>query len=321
MSRQMSPIAKEQDSYKRALRFLKANRPEGRLDVHLSYRSFQALENQAKAIYGNAIYPRVEYSAIDSRVTIHTIPTALHSSAAASLEHHISICVREVLVQHGRESLFNLLVPVGDTTCEVDDHGRGSTKSPDGGLKYYRIGKLADLIFVVEVGVSEGYRALRADIALWLNEFHCRTAILLWCKENRRFRYPTNLDVYSTDVADPFGPYLYRGHPWFGTMERAIIEVYKRGPTSGGSMTPENSCTLVRNGRRIVTEERLDLGLNLGDFYPPNEEGIEDIRESPILPATEYLAIVLTMGAQDTARNRFTKFIRERAPKPMSRQI
>ncbi|KAK9238894.1 hypothetical protein V1525DRAFT_425082 [Lipomyces kononenkoae] len=274
MSRQMSTTTNEQNSYERALRFLRANRPEGRLDVHLSYKFFQALESQAKAIYGNAKYPRVEYSAIDSRVTIHTIPTALHSSAAGSFERHISICVRDVLVQHGRESLFNLLVSVADTTCEsVDDYGRGSTKSPDNRLMYRRIGQLSDLILVIE--------------------FHCPTAILLWCKENRRFRYPINPDVYSvsdrpgfeealrqTELADPFGPYLYRDHSWFGTMERAIIEVYKR----------------VRDGRRIVTEERLDLGLSLGDFYPPSEQGIEDIRESPILPATEYLTFVLTTG-------------------------
>ncbi|KAK9365116.1 hypothetical protein V1509DRAFT_634235 [Lipomyces kononenkoae] len=325
----MSPITKEQDSYKRAVHFLKANRPEGRLDLHLSYKSFQALENQAKAIYGNAKYPRVEYSAIDSRVTIHTIPTALHSSGAASLEQHISICVRDVLVQHGRESLFNLLVPVGDTTCEsVDDHGRGSTKSPDSGLQYSRTGQIEELILVIEVGFSEGYRSLRADITHWLNEVHCRTAILLWCKENRRFRYPINPDAYSVsdqpafeetlrqaELVHPFRGYLYRDHPWFGTMDTALIEVYKRNPTSG-TVTTGKKCTLVKEGQKIVSEERLDLGLTLGDFFPPSEERVADIQETPILPDTEFLMFVLTKGAKVTARNRFARFIREHAPKP-----
>ncbi|KAK9236156.1 hypothetical protein V1525DRAFT_379929 [Lipomyces kononenkoae] len=282
MSRQISRNTKEQDSYERAMRFLRSNKPETRLDIHLSYGLFQALERQRKSIYRNAQYPRVEYSAIDSRVTIHTIPTALHSSAAASLCECIRDCVRDVLVQHGRQNLLRLLVPVGDATYESNEgNGRGSTKSPDGGFRSRC--QHSELVFVVEVGVSEGYRSLRADISLWLNEFHCRTAILLWCKENRRFGRPANPDVYSdsdqpafeealdqASLANPFGPYLYRDHPWFGTIDSAIIEVYRRNPTGKNA-----------HGQLIVSTERLDLSLTLGDLYPPSEEGVEDIWEKP----------------------------------------
>ncbi|KAK9352246.1 hypothetical protein V1523DRAFT_414592 [Lipomyces doorenjongii] len=192
-------------------------------------------------------YPRVEYSATDSRVTIHTVPTALHSSAAVNLQEHINYCIRDVVVQHGTQSLLRLLMGVGDTTYEfTDDQGRGATKSPDSGLKYFRFGGLEELVFVIEVGVSEGYRALKADIMLWLNQFHCRTAILLWFKERQRFRYPRSSDPYSVrdrsafeaamthaQLAHPFGPYCYRDHAWFGVMDTAIIEVFKRNPTSG----------------------------------------------------------------------------------------
>ncbi|KAK9329185.1 hypothetical protein V1520DRAFT_356226 [Lipomyces starkeyi] len=89
MSPQTATNAKERQSYERALHFLKANIPEKRLDIHLSYESFRALEVQAQALYGD-MRARVKYSAIDSRVTIHTAPTALHSSAAVSLQEGIA---------------------------------------------------------------------------------------------------------------------------------------------------------------------------------------------------------------------------------------
>ncbi|ODQ71110.1 hypothetical protein LIPSTDRAFT_73722 [Lipomyces starkeyi NRRL Y-11557] len=56
MSPQTATNAKERQSYERALHFLKANIPEKRLDIHLSYESFRALEVQAQALYGNAKY-------------------------------------------------------------------------------------------------------------------------------------------------------------------------------------------------------------------------------------------------------------------------
>ncbi|KAK9482227.1 hypothetical protein V1527DRAFT_415651 [Lipomyces starkeyi] len=155
MSPRIAPNASERDAYERPLHFLKANKPENMLDIHLSY--FGALEIQAQALYGNSKYPRAEYSATDSKVTIHAAPTALHSSAALSLQDYISDCIRDVLVQHGRQSVLDLLVPVGDTTTSPASVDQGTAS------------------FVIEVGVSEGYRALNADIMLWLNQLHCRT--------------------------------------------------------------------------------------------------------------------------------------------------
>ncbi|KAK9363111.1 hypothetical protein V1504DRAFT_438007 [Lipomyces starkeyi] len=312
----------ERDSYERALHFLKANKPEKRLDIDLSYESFRALEIQAQA-KTQSMYPRLGYCAIDSRVTIHTALTALHSSAAVSLQDYIRDCLRDVLVRHGRQGVLDLLIPVGDTTYEsADDQGRGTSKSPDNGFKYKIVGRCAELIFVIEVGVSEGYRALVADIMLWLNQFHCRTAILLLFKEQQSFRYPRNSDAYSVsdlpafqaameqaESAHPYGPYCFREHAWFGTMDTAIIEVFKRNPTSG-TITTEKKCTLVNGGHMVIQADRLDLGLSLGDFFPPDEERVADIQTAPIRPRTESLRLVLASGAEDTARARFARFMR-----------
>ncbi|KAK9243600.1 hypothetical protein V1506DRAFT_516105 [Lipomyces tetrasporus] len=76
--------------YKRALEFLRADEPERRLDIRLSYDRFRSLEEEARKLYGDeAIYPRVEYSSEDSTVTIVTAQSKLHSSAAHSLQQWI----------------------------------------------------------------------------------------------------------------------------------------------------------------------------------------------------------------------------------------
>ncbi|ODQ70259.1 hypothetical protein LIPSTDRAFT_75285 [Lipomyces starkeyi NRRL Y-11557] len=56
MSLEMALHDHQQASYQRALNFLKVNEPERRLEVHLSPRSFQLLDEQAHALYGDAKY-------------------------------------------------------------------------------------------------------------------------------------------------------------------------------------------------------------------------------------------------------------------------
>ncbi|ODQ72268.1 hypothetical protein LIPSTDRAFT_72999, partial [Lipomyces starkeyi NRRL Y-11557] len=56
ISLEMAPYDEERASYQRALNFLNANEPERRLDIYLSYKSFQSLEEKARAIYGDAKY-------------------------------------------------------------------------------------------------------------------------------------------------------------------------------------------------------------------------------------------------------------------------
>ncbi|KAK9482702.1 hypothetical protein V1527DRAFT_379844, partial [Lipomyces starkeyi] len=113
-------------------------------------------------------YPRVEYSAIDSGVTIYTIPTALHSVSAVGLQQCIRVSIRDMLIRFDKKHLTSRIVPVGESTySSVDDQGGRSTKTPDAGLQYDN-GQRNDLFIIVEVGVSDGYQQLKADIELWL---------------------------------------------------------------------------------------------------------------------------------------------------------
>ncbi|KAK9317060.1 hypothetical protein V1524DRAFT_424290 [Lipomyces starkeyi] len=274
----MATADDEEASYECALNFLTDNEPERRFDIRLSYRSFQALEEQAHTLYGDAKYPRVEYDGSGSRVTIYTAPSSLHAGSSEGLQLGIMYSVRDELIRLNKQHLLSHILPVGAATYEsVDEQRRRSIKTPDGGLKYYSDGRTL-LTVIIEVGVSEGYRELQADIMLWMNEFHCRTAILLWNKERPRFRFPRNRGVYSVDErplfseamqqvagVSPFGPYRYRDKSWFGTLDTAFIEVYERDSHTGNVTT--TTCPIVQNGQMVVQGGSVDIGLTLGDAF------------------------------------------------------
>ncbi|KAK9358460.1 hypothetical protein V1504DRAFT_493797 [Lipomyces starkeyi] len=298
MLKEMATADDEEASYERALNFLTDNEPERRFDIPLSYRSFQALEEQAHTLYGDTKYPRVEYDGSDSRVTIYTAPSALHGRSAEALQLGITYSVRDELIRLNKQHLLNHIQPVGVSTQEIN-------KKPDGGFIYYHDGRTL-LTVIIEVGVSEGYRELQADIMLWMNEFQCLTAILLWNKGRPRFRFPRNRSAYS-QVAEvsPFGPYRYRDKSWFGTLDTAFIEVYKRDSHTGNITT--TTCPIVQNGQMVVQGESVDIGLTLGDVFPVDKDAIGDSQTVPVLIQTDFLRNILISGAIDTAQNRFIR--------------
>ncbi|KAK9235371.1 hypothetical protein V1525DRAFT_348461 [Lipomyces kononenkoae] len=311
----------ERSAYQRALKFLIDNEPEKWLDIQLSYQNFIALNEQAHALYGDARYPRVEYAATDSRVTIHTVPTTLHSQSAVTLQQAIRDCILMVLVQHNKQHLIDYVLPVGDSTNEsVNSQGMRSTKTPDAGL-LFDDGTSSVLTLIIEAGagVSEGYRALKRDIKLWLTEFKCPTCILLWLNENPRFGYPRGAGIYSAidqplfDSAmqqarnsHPFGPYSYRDHSWCGPLTKATIEVFKRDASTGDIESKEHK--VVENGTVVVDGDHLKLSLTIGDFFLDVPE-IESIRGLPIDISTDFVSRVVASAAQRTAQSRFSRFV------------
>ncbi|KAK9327615.1 hypothetical protein V1520DRAFT_314716 [Lipomyces starkeyi] len=319
MSLEMALHDHQQASYQRALNFLKVNEPERRLEVHLSPRSFQLLDEQAHALYGDAKYPRLQYSAIDSRVIIHTVPTALHSGSASGLQELISRSVEDTLIRLNKGELYDDILPVGDSEYSiVDDQGRTYRKTPDGGLKYINDEGKNALTLIIEAGVSESYQQLKKDVKLWLNQFEVHTAMIIFLTEDPSFRSPTNEGnntcsaserglfesaMEHTQRVNSFGPYCFRGHTWFGTMATATIEVLKTNPTTGRIKSKKQE--VVRTGQMMVQGHTVDVGLTIGDAFPRNHVAIEDIREEPVLLATHRLRKILACGALDTAKTRF----------------
>ncbi|KAK9432648.1 hypothetical protein V1505DRAFT_413522 [Lipomyces doorenjongii] len=318
----MATYDDERVSYQRAMDFLTANEPERRLDIHLSYQSFRYLEEKARALYGDAKYPRVEYSAIDSRVTIHTIPTALHSASAVGLEHCISNSVRDILRRHDKEHLGNRILPVGESThSSVDEQGVGSTKTPDAGLMYDN-GQHMTLLLIIEAGISEGYQQLKADIELWLKKFECQIGILVWLKERPRYRFPagevgnpgsaTERALFKNAMwqvrrSRPFGPYSFNSHAWFGTLDTALIEVFKTDVHTNEISSEQY--VVVEDGTVTVQGNSLDIGLIMGDVFPFDEELSADEKTESICLATESLLPMIESAAHRTAMKRHNDFL------------
>ncbi|KAK9244246.1 hypothetical protein V1506DRAFT_554842 [Lipomyces tetrasporus] len=291
----------ERPSYQRALKFLRDNEPERRLDIQLSYENFGALEKKAHVLYGDAKYPRVEYAASDSRVTIYTVPTALHSRSAVNLQEAIRDSVRDILIQHNKKELMRYILSVGETTEEsANDQGTGSTKTPDAGLLFDN-GHRRALTIIIEAGVSEGYRALKRDIELWLNEF--QEADKYSVTEHSAFDGAMQLARNN----HRFGPYSYRDHFWFGPLTKAFIEVFKRDASTRVIKSKEHM--VVENGTLVVDGDDLKLGLTMGDFFQDVSE-IDSIRGVPIEVATNFVGHFLASAAQSTAEARFNCFVR-----------
>ncbi|KAK9342486.1 hypothetical protein V1522DRAFT_373138 [Lipomyces starkeyi] len=319
MSLEMALHDNEQVSYQRALNFLKVNEPEKRLDIILSPKSFQLLDEQAHALYGDAKYPRLQYSAIDSRVIINTVPTALHSESACGLQELIFRSLRDTLIRLNKGDLCDDVLLVGDSDHSiVDEQGRNSRKTPDGGLQYINDEGKNALTLIIEAGFSESYQQLKKDVKLWLNQFECHTAMIIFLTENPSFRSPTNEGNNTCSVIErglfesamantwrvsPFGPYCFRGHAWFGTMATATIEVLKKNPTTGRIKAKKHE--VVLNGQMMVEGDSVDLGLTIGDAFPPAYVAIEDIRAEPVLLATHLVRKILATGARNTAKTRF----------------
>ncbi|KAK9430980.1 hypothetical protein V1505DRAFT_399808 [Lipomyces doorenjongii] len=276
ISSEMATSGNEQVSYRRALNFLTANEPEKRLDIRLSYKSFRALEEQALTLYG------------DKRSLSTRPQPRCMVIQQSNLQQAISFAVYNILVQHQKQELFERIVAV-----------RRSTKIPDAGLLYYYDGGTV-LTIIMEVGVSEGYTHLNADILLWMNEFHCRSAILFYNKEC----------MNQIGRTTPFGPYRYREHTWFGTLDTAVLEVFKRDQNTD-TVNKTGTYLVVQNGQLVVQGDSLDIGLTIGDVLPPNEEAIQDIRDERVHLRMNFVRNMLASGSHDTAVSRFNHFIGE----------
>ncbi|KAK9351093.1 hypothetical protein V1523DRAFT_442188 [Lipomyces doorenjongii] len=312
----MATYDDERLSYQRAMDFLTANEPEQRIDIHLSYQSFRYLE---EILYGDAKkavmnltdhkrYPRVEYSAIDSRVIIHTIPTALHSASAVGLNDCIRDSVRDILGRHDKRNLGNRIMPVGESTySSVDEQGVRSTKTPDAGLMYDN-GQHMNLLLIIEAGVSEGYQQLKADIELWLKKFECQIGILLSpAGEVGNPGSGTERALFENAMwqarrSRPFGPYRFSGHSWFGTLDTALIEVFKTDVHTHEISSEQY--VVVEDGTVAVQGNSLDIGLIMGDLFPFDEELSADEKAEPICLATDTLLPMIESAAHRTAMKR-----------------
>ncbi|KAJ8103671.1 hypothetical protein POJ06DRAFT_284594 [Lipomyces tetrasporus] len=295
-------------AYRNALEFLIRNDPEQRLDVRLPFRCFRALEDEAHKLYEllSAMveasltadsYPRIEYSSKDSTVTIITAQSGLHAKAAEILQRGIEDGVRRELTNCGRGDLVVRFGGVLDIRLNaLDDHLRLYVKKPDGGLTYYKDGASV---------------RLKTDLELWMGRFQCRSGILFSLKEKpgSAIQPKQNMSTYTANdilpfgdamtqarLNQPFGPYRYNGHDWFGRLDTAFIEVFRRDQAD-----PPQRTNVLENGQMLLL-----------DLFPSGDESIRGIEAVLIHFDAARVQHLLVNGALLTAHVRFNDIVGHR---------
>ncbi|KAK9311122.1 hypothetical protein V1524DRAFT_371677 [Lipomyces starkeyi] len=238
------PARPNEDLFQRALDFLSANEPEQCLRVKLPFDKYEELQHYAESIYGEKKYPYVDYCSNTSTVIIYTAPSPLHGMFSASFQSELYHVAKNELIRLNKPELARKLKAFGESSKRPIFGGYNSriSKVPDGGL-IYTLTRQDVLTVVIETGLSETYEKLQNDAKLWLDGAHCQMAIIVCLEEQPNFKYPkktthnASLEIYDdfenviadTSTENPFGPYMYNGHAWFGKLDEAFAVVYKRG--------------------------------------------------------------------------------------------
>ncbi|KAK9319309.1 hypothetical protein V1517DRAFT_341840 [Lipomyces orientalis] len=131
-----APLDTEQASYQRALDFLIENEPESVIDIECSYESYIALQKQARELYGDAKYPRLDYFEGVSRLRIKTQSSPLVTGIGAFLQQSILNSARDALLRQNRPDLAERIVPGGEFgigySLSPEDQAGESTQPPEG---------------------------------------------------------------------------------------------------------------------------------------------------------------------------------------------
>ncbi|KAK9357568.1 hypothetical protein V1504DRAFT_398539, partial [Lipomyces starkeyi] len=265
-----------------------------------------------------------DYCSNTSTVIIYTAPSPLHGMFSASFQSELYHVAKNELIRLNKPELARKLKAFGESSDRPIFGGYNSriSKVPDGGL-IYTLTREDVLTVVIETGLSETYEKLQNDAKLWLDGAHCQMAIIVCLEEQPKFKYPKNtthnasLEIYDhfknsmadTSTENPFGPYMYNYHAWFGKLDEAFAVVYKRD--EDGRTTESEPYWLVRDGIFLVEDDTLDTGVTLGDIVPRDEAAGADIRTVPVKFDTEEIRELLMSGARNTASFRICALIRD----------
>ncbi|KAK9236412.1 hypothetical protein V1525DRAFT_420420 [Lipomyces kononenkoae] len=112
-------------------------------------------------------------------------------------------------------------------------------------------------------GVSEEDQKLKADVGLWLRKFGSSIGILLCSRRNQGFDFlqPIGRPRLISRRSRPFGPPSFAGHTWFGTLDIALMEVFKMDVHTNDIGSEQY--IVVDDGAATVQADSLDIGLAL----------------------------------------------------------
>ncbi|KAK9235079.1 hypothetical protein V1525DRAFT_421659 [Lipomyces kononenkoae] len=308
--------------YKKALRLLKDNSPEQRLEIHwprhmyLQLRHAYSQQMAETKVSDDKRYPYLSYNSLTETVTVVTVPNSIHEVAVYELNTEIIASANAYLSEHA-PGLLDYILPLGSTTTD-DFHGDyvHSSKQPDGGITYND-----DVMIAIEVGTSQSYKSLSDAKDMWINGHHVKVCVLVYVKELPRFKNPTTaydiedaraaMDTLYQSVDEQkqgydsrghYGPIVYREHKWAGTLDTGFIEIWRAGNSS-----PERY-ELIEAGV-ASPETPTTLGLRISDMVP------DDVWEAAGIPDREirfngaWFVRKLMKAACKTAKARFYRFI------------
>ncbi|KAK9319822.1 hypothetical protein V1517DRAFT_26963 [Lipomyces orientalis] len=311
-------------NYNRALNFLKSNPPEGRLDVQLPRTKYLQLEKAFLKLYPESLelrYPSLSYNSFTETVTVVTCPGNIHESAVLDLICPIVTDARQYL---STDSLASRIIHYGSTTTSnFEGEFEGSTKQPDGGVRYSSLD--GDKVTVVlEAGFSEDYNSLCRSKDMWINGHGVNVYILVCLTEKPRFKNPTTeygdiedvkaaITLMESSMNETLGlnlsnnrhvQFLYRGHKWAGELKDVFIEIWRTGTSISSRYY------LVRDGR-TCDDLPTTLGITISDLFPDNAWQAAHIPDK-VIPFNATLYVQILMGAMcSTAGDRFETFIKE----------
>ncbi|KAK9358082.1 hypothetical protein V1504DRAFT_413243 [Lipomyces starkeyi] len=182
-------------SYDKALRLLKNNPPEQRLDVHMPYDEYLKLEEswaQIKAeakISEDQRYPYLAYDSYAETVTVVAVPNTIHENVVFMINSGIINFIYDYLAIHSPDSIDKITAAGSETVKTFYGNYINSTKQP-GGLFVYSTVTGPKRTVAIEVGFSEGYSALSRNKNLWLQGGQVNACVLVIIKESPRFKNP-----------------------------------------------------------------------------------------------------------------------------------
>ncbi|KAK9320010.1 hypothetical protein V1517DRAFT_330696, partial [Lipomyces orientalis] len=265
-------------------------------------------------------YPSLSYDSFTETVTVVTCPGNIHESAALDLICPIVTDAEQYLSTY---SLASRIIHYGSTTTNnFESEFEGSTKQPDGGVRY--IYRADDKVTVVlEAGFSEDYGSLCRSKNMWINGHGVNVYILLCLNEKPRFKNPTTeyWDIGDVKAAinlmnrnmgeildlnlsnNRHAIFLYRGHKWAGQLNEVFIEIWRAG-------TEISSKYLVQGGR-TCDDLPTTLGIKISDLFPDNAWRAAHIPDR-VIPFNATVYVQTLMGAMcATAGDRFKTFIKK----------
>ena len=225
--------------------------------IPMSLNQFQELDQilNPDENESDARYPSLSYDAKLSIGIIQWMPSAVHEVLIRHIDEEIGAVKRTLSDTTLKESLINS----GSTRIEsFTDEYKDTTKEPDSSFM-----NIDRLVSVIEIGFSERYDHMIANVNLWLNQ--AQIVILICANEDPPWTDPIKdwdnkkrlefLSEHQTAILpkdfiseisdDPFSALMFDGKRWFNKLGEVFVEKWKRDHITG---VPE------QDGKRTVSE-------------------------------------------------------------------